>query len=268
MLRIRNLTVSTGGKRVVDGVSLTLKEGQIHVIMGPNGAGKSSLALALMGHPDFLAKGSIMLGREELIKSPADVRARKGMFLAFQDPKEVEGVKVSSLVRKALGAKEGGALDLDRMVRIQEGLVSDAGKLGLDKSFVSRELNVGFSGGEKKRLEMLQMMSLRPKVVIMDEVDSGLDVDGIRLISRAVSGLNDGKRCFLIITHYPRILRYLKPDFVHIIANGRLVKSGDAKLAQEVEESGYAAYVGKGRGTDAGRETSGGKDGRKAKGGG
>jgi Fe-S cluster assembly ATP-binding protein len=244
MLAIHDLKVSIEGKTIIHGLSLSVGAGQIHAIMGPNGSGKSTFAEALAGNPAMKSSGSIRLGKDELIAMSPDERARRGLFLAFQNPEEVEGVKVSHLIRKAIAAREGRSQDLERMVAIHEGLVADAKKLGMDESFVSRQLNVGFSGGEKKRLEVLQMMALKPRAVVLDEVDSGLDVDGIKLITRAISGMRDGRRCFLIITHYPRILEYVRPDRVHILAGGRIVRSGGAELAQEIGEKGYAAFSG------------------------
>jgi len=240
MLTIKDLSVSIGGKELICGLSLRIEDGQVHAIMGPNGAGKSTLARALAGHPSLKVGGSIKIDSEELAGEPADVRSRKGLFLAFQNPEEVEGVKLSSLVRKAVAAREGPANDLDRMVAMHEELSSYAKELGLDESFISRELNVGFSGGEKKRAEAIQMMALKPKVIVLDEIDSGLDVDGIRLISKMISKMRDGKRCFLIITHYPRILKYVKPDRVHILSKGKITRSGTESLAHEIEEKGYA----------------------------
>ncbi len=244
MFAIKNLKVSIEDKDIIKGLDLVLNSGEIHAIMGPNGAGKSSLSEALMGHPSFEVSGSIKLNSEELIDLPVDERAKKGVFLAFQAPEEVEGVKVSNFIRKAISAKEGNKeQNLDSMVKSHEELIENAKKLGMDKSFISRETNVGFSGGEKKRMEMLQMLALKPKVVILDEVDSGLDVDGIKVVANAISQLNDGSRCFLIITHYPRILKHIKPNFVHILADGKIVKSGDEKLAHEIEENGYSKYL-------------------------
>ncbi|MBI5223013.1 Fe-S cluster assembly ATPase SufC [Candidatus Micrarchaeota archaeon] len=244
MFTIKNLNVSIEDKEIIKGLDLEIKPGEIHAIMGPNGAGKSSLSEALMGHPSLKVHGSIKLDGEELAELPVDQRAKKGIFLAFQNPEEVEGVKVSNLIRKALSAKEGvKEKDLETMVKAHEELVENAKKLGMDKTFVSREVNVGFSGGEKKRMEMLQMLALKPKVIILDEVDSGLDVDGIKMVSDAIATLNDGTRCFLIITHYPRILKHVKPDFVHILAHGKIILSGDEKLAHDIEEHGYAKYL-------------------------
>ncbi len=244
MFTIKNLHISIEEKEIIKGLDLTIKPGEIHAVMGPNGAGKSSLAEALMGHPSFKVSGSVKLDGEELLEMPVDQRAKKGVFLAFQSPEEVEGVKVSNFVRKAVNSiREKETNDLDEMVKIHEELIDNSKELGMDKSFVSRELNVGFSGGEKKRAEMLQMLSLKPKVIILDEIDSGLDVDGIKMVANAISKLNDGKRGFLIITHYPRILKHIKPNFVHILANGKIIHSGDEKLAHEIEEHGYAKYV-------------------------
>ena len=238
-----------GAKEIVKGVSFSLLPGSITVIMGPNGSGKSSLCNALMGDPAFRSKGSIRLDGAELAKLGPDARAKKGIFLAFQSPEDVEGVKVSNFVRKAVAAREGGANDLDAMVKSHERLLAEAKKLGIDEKSVTRELNVGFSGGEKKRLEMLQMLMLKPKVMVLDEIDSGLDVDGIRIVARAIKSLKaaDKKRAFLIVTHYPRILKYLKPDSVHILAGGRIVRSGTVKLAHEIEKKGYAAYIARGK---------------------
>jgi Fe-S cluster assembly ATP-binding protein len=241
MFEIRELKVSVDDKEIIKGISLKINPGEVHAVMGPNGAGKSSFAEALMGHPGLEVGGSILLDSKELIKLGPDERARSGMFLAFQSPEEVEGVRVSSLVRKAHEGKDGKEPDLDSMMEIHKELVSDAEKLGMGKAFVSRDMNVGFSGGEKKRLEMVQMMSLKPKLIILDEVDSGLDVDGIKLISDVIAEMNDGTRSFIIITHYPRILNYVKPDRVHILSGGKIVMSGDEKLAHEIEKNGYAA---------------------------
>lgn len=240
MFELKELKVSIEDKEIISNLNLKVGLGEVHAIMGPNGAGKSSLAEALMGHPSINVQGSILLNSEELIGLGADERARRGMFLAFQSPEEVEGVKVSSLVRKVNEEKEGKEPDLDAMMENHKALVKNAEKMGMDKSFVSRDMNVGFSGGEKKRLEMVQMMSLNPKLIILDEVDSGLDVDGIKLISEALSKLNDGTRSFIIITHYPKILNYIKPDHVHILSGGRIVKSDGAELANEIGENGYA----------------------------
>ncbi len=245
-----------GAREIVKGVSFSLRPGTITVIMGPNGSGKSSLCNALMGDPAFRAKGSIRLAGAELMKLGPDARAKKGIFLAFQNPEEVEGVKVSNFVRKAVAAKEGGPQDIDAMMKVHERTLAAAAELGMGESSVTREMNVGFSGGEKKRLEMLQMLMLKPKIIMLDEIDSGLDVDGIRLVAKAIRSLKaaDRKRAFLLVTHYPRILKYLKPDRVHVLAGGKIVKSGTAKLAHEIEKKGYARYAGKRPGKRSGAD--------------
>ncbi len=243
MLEVKNLCVSSKEKEIIRDLSFTLKNGEICVIMGPNGSGKSSLCGALMGNPTLKTSGSIRLDGEELISLSSDKRARKGFFLSFQEPEELDGVKVSNLIRKVISAIDGGPQDLDLMLRIHEDVEKAAGDLRMDKSIVSRELNVGFSGGEKKRMELLQMIMLKPSVIILDEIDSGLDVDGIKLIAKAIKKLDDGARSFLIITHYPRILKYLKADKVHVLVGGKIVKSGGAKLAHEIEAHGYSSYT-------------------------
>lgn len=243
MFEIKDLHVSVDGKEIIKGLSLKAAPGEIHAIMGPNGAGKSSLAQALMGHPSLKVEGSVRIGQQEITGLSADARAKLGMFLAFQNPEEIEGVKVSNFVRKVMTAKQGAARDLETLVKAHEDLVAAVESLGMDRSFVSRELNVGFSGGEKKRLELLQMLVLKPKVVVLDEVDSGLDADGIRLVAKAIKKIDDGKRCFILITHYPRLLKYVKPDFVHILVQGKIVASGKERLAHEIEESGYSKYI-------------------------
>jgi Fe-S cluster assembly ATP-binding protein len=247
MLVVSNLHVSSAGKEIVKGVSFSLKSGSITAIMGPNGSGKSSLCNALMGNPAFTARGGIKLDGSEMSSLGPEKRAKKGLFLAFQNPEEIEGVKVSNFIRKAAAARDGGAQDLDAMVKSHERLLSTLQALGMDKGFATRELNIGFSGGEKKRLEVLQMLMLKPKVIMLDEIDSGLDVDGLRLVAKAIKSLKaaDRRRAFLLVTHYPRILKYLKPDRVHVLAGGKIVKSGTAKLAHEIEKNGYARYIAK-----------------------
>lgn len=236
-LEINNLYVHASEKEILKGISFTLEPGKVYAFMGPNGSGKSTLCSALMGDPSLTTKGSIKLNGKELINLKTDERAKSGLFLAFQNPEEIEGVKATSLIRKAKSV--AGKQDLDKMVKDHEKLIKMCEKLGMDKSFISREINVGFSGGEKKRLEILQMSALKPKVIILDEIDSGLDVDGIKVISKAIKELDDGTRCFLIVTHYPRILKFIVPNVVHILLDGKIVKSGNAKLAYEIEKFGY-----------------------------
>ncbi len=242
MFEVSNLKVSIEDKEILSGLNLSIKAGEVHALMGPNGSGKSSFANAIMGHPLLSTTGSIRLSSVELIDNSVDERARAGLFLAFQNPEEIEGVKVSNFIRKAI-AEHKGPPDMDQMVKNHAELVENAGKLGMDKSFVGRQINVGFSGGEKKRLEVLQIMSLKPKLIILDEIDSGMDVDGIKLITKVLSDLNDGTRGFLIITHQPKILKHIKPDKVHVMANGKIVHSGDESLAIKIEEEGYSSFL-------------------------
>lgn len=240
MFEIKNISVKVDGKKIVDKVTISIDDNETHVIMGPNGAGKSTLAKALLAHPAMKIEGNIILNGKNLTELKSDERARAGLFLAFQNPEEIEGINVSNLIRKS---GETCKKTLESMVKDREELEKNAASLGLGKEFVKRDLNVGFSGGEKKRMEMLQAMALKPNVVILDEVDSGLDVDGVRIISETIEKMKDGKRCFLLITHYPRMLRYMKADRVHIMVNGRIVASGDKKLADEIEEKGYTQWV-------------------------
>lgn len=262
MLTITGLHVySTGreARELVKGVSFSLRDGEIAVVMGPNGSGKSSLCNALMGDPALRTKGSIRMDGSEVSRLGADGRARKGMFLAFQHPEELEGVKGSVLARKVLGAKSGaksgaergakpGAQGMEALLESNERFLSAVKAMGLEEGIAARGVNVGFSGGEKKRMEAAQMLAMKPKLVILDEIDSGLDVDGIRLVAKAIKGLRDGKRAFIIVTHYPRLLRYLKADSVHVLAGGRIVRSGTAALAREVEKRGYSSFAGAGEG--------------------
>lgn len=244
MFEIKKLNVKIEGRHIIRDVSLSIGPGEIHVLMGPNGSGKTSFAQALMGRPGLEVSGSMKLDGKELAETPPDERARLGLFLSFQDPEEIEGVKTSSLMRKAMAARGEASPDMDEMMRMHKELLDSAEKLGMGEGMVSRELNVGFSGGEKKRMEILQMMSLKPKVAILDEPDSGLDVDGVKLIASAIKEMSDGKKSFLIITHHADILKYLEADHVHVLAHGRIVKSDGMELAHEIEEKGYGAYNG------------------------
>jgi Fe-S cluster assembly ATP-binding protein len=242
MLEVDSVTVSAGDRKVIDSVSLSVKPGEVHALMGPNGAGKSTLALALMGYPGLTVKGSVKLEGKDITKLPTDERARRGMFLGFQYPQEIEGVKVGGLIRKAKSA-DGEKQTLDTMVANTRALEKSMESAGLGKEFIQRELNVGFSGGEKKRLEIVQMMELKPKMAILDEIDSGLDVDGVRLVAGAIERMRDGRRAFLIITHYPRLFKYLKPDYVHVMVKGKLVKTGGPELLKLLDEKGYSAFT-------------------------
>jgi Fe-S cluster assembly ATP-binding protein len=244
MLLVKNLSVSTDHKNMVRDVSLQIKEGELHVVMGPNGAGKSTLALGLMGYPEFNVSGAIEFNGVDISKKTPDERARAGLFLAFQHPQEIEGVKISNLVRKAKGSKDPKKQTMEKMMADLKHLEESTKQLGLDEQFMQREANVGFSGGEKKRMEMVQMIELEPKLIILDEIDSGLDVDGIRLVADSIKKMQNGKRSFLIITHYPRLLKYLKPDHVHVMVLGKIVKSDGPQILQTLEEKGYSEFVG------------------------
>ena len=245
-LEIRNLHASVetpeGEKPILHGVNLTIGEGEIHAIMGPNGSGKSTTAYTLAGHPKYIVtEGQILLDGEDITDSTADERARAGLFLAMQYPVEVPGVSVTNFLRTAKTAIDGKAPKLREWTkRIKE--VSET--LKVDSDFVARDLNVGFSGGEKKRTEVLQMELLEPKVAILDETDSGLDVDALRVVSEGVVDVHERTgNSILLITHYSRILQYIKPDFVHVFADGKIVRTGGPELADELEASGYDSYV-------------------------
>ncbi len=245
-LEIRGLQVSVdtekGPVEILKGVDLTIKSGETHAIMGPNGSGKSTLAYAIAGHPKYkITGGSVTLDGVSILEMSVDERAKAGLFLAMQYPVEVPGVSVSNFLRTAATALRGEAPKL----RTWAGEVKAAMEaLAIDPSFAQRNVNEGFSGGEKKRHEIMQLELLRPKIAILDETDSGLDVDALRIVSegvvRAKAANNLG---VLLITHYTRILRYIQPDFVHIFANGRIVEEGGAELADKVEANGYAEYV-------------------------
>lgn len=236
MLVIDDLSVKTGGKEIIRGLSLSVRDGEAHVVMGPNGSGKTTLSCALAGHPSYETKGKILLDGEDISMMPADERAKKGVFLAFQNPVAVEGVGLMSFIRKAKAASGKAEPDIMKFGR---NLERDAKSIKLDSSFLSRDLNAGLSGGEKKKSEILQMLALSPKLAILDEVDSGLDVDALKTVARAIEGARDGKRMFLLITHYANILKYVRPDFVHVMMDGKIVKTGDAKFAKEIERKGY-----------------------------
>ncbi len=229
------LAVSVGGKRILNGVSFALEEGKIHVLMGPNGSGKSTLAFAIAGHPDYVVEsGRILLAGEDITALPAYERARRGLFLGFQYPPEVEGVKLREFLRLAAAHCQEPFCEFQKI--FQESLVYfRMEELG------NRELNVGFSGGEKKRAELLQMRVLRPRVALLDEPDSGVDVDGLRLIAAGIEEAARSGTAVLLITHYPRILEHLPPAKVFVLDGGRIVREGGSELAREIERTGYGA---------------------------
>lgn len=246
VLEIKDLHVSVeaenGEREILKGVDLTIRSGETHAIMGPNGSGKSTLAYSIAGHPKYtITGGSVTLDGADVLEMSVDERARAGLFLAMQYPVEVPGVSVSNFLRSAATAIRGEA----PKVRTWVGEVKEAmSSLGMDPSFSERNVNEGFSGGEKKRHEILQMELLKPKIAILDETDSGLDVDALRIVSEGVNRIRSKSDVgVMLITHYTRILRYIKPDFVHVFAGGRIVEQGGAELADRLEAQGYAEYT-------------------------
>jgi Fe-S cluster assembly ATP-binding protein len=241
MLTIKDLKVSIEDKTILNGINLEVKPGEVHAIMGPNGSGKSTLANAIAGREDYeVTSGSIEYNGEDLLEMEVDERALAGIFMAFQYPVEIPGVSTSNFLksvinanRKARGKDELNAMEMLKFIRQRINLV------GMDEKFLRRSLNEGFSGGEKKRSEMLQMALLEPTLAILDETDSGLDIDALRIVSGAVNKLRTEERSFVIVTHYQRLLEYIEPDYVHVLYNGRIVKSGDKSLALELEDKGY-----------------------------
>ncbi|RED64024.1 Fe-S cluster assembly ATPase SufC [Cohnella lupini] len=236
---IQGLKSSIEGKEILKGIDLKIKGGEVHAIMGPNGTGKSTLASALMGHPKYeVTDGSVTLNGEDVLEMAVDERARAGLFLAMQYPSEITGVTNADFLRSAINARrgEGNEISLIKFVRQMEGKMKE---LEMNPEFMHRYLNEGFSGGEKKRNEILQMMLLEPKLVILDEIDSGLDIDALRIVAEGVNAMRSEDRGFLIITHYQRLLNYITPDYVHVMMQGRIVKSGGPELAQRLEAEGY-----------------------------
>jgi Fe-S cluster assembly ATP-binding protein len=244
MIDIKNLKVSVEDKDIIKGLNLKINKGEVHAIMGPNGSGKSTLSYALSGKEGYESEGEIVYNGENILDLNTEERAQKGIFLAFQYPIEIPGVFTNNFlrtslnaVRKAKGEKELNAVEFLNLVK------EKSQKLKIDKEMLSRPLNVGFSGGEKKRNEILQMSLLEPNFIIMDETDSGLDIDALKIVSNGVNAMRSPDRSFLIITHYQRLLNYIKPDFVHVFSDGKIVESGDWKLALELENDGYAKFV-------------------------
>lgn len=239
VLKIEELRSAIEGKEILKGLSLELKGGEVHAIMGPNGTGKSTLASALMGHPKYeVSSGSVTLDGADVLTMGVDERALAGLFLAMQYPSEITGVTNADFLRSAINSRrgEGNEISLIKFIRQMEAKMKE---LEMDPQFMHRYLNEGFSGGEKKRNEILQMLMLEPRVVIMDEIDSGLDIDALKIVAAGVSAMRSPDRAFLIITHYQRLLNYIKPDFVHVMMQGRIVKSGGPELAERLEAEGY-----------------------------
>jgi Fe-S cluster assembly ATP-binding protein len=241
MLEIKNLHAGIDGKEILKGVDLTVNAGEVHAIMGPNGSGKSTLAQVLAGRDTFeVTAGEILLGGEDILELDPEERAAKGMFLAFQYPVEIPGVRNNYFLRTALNSvrKTRGEQDLDAMEFLK--LIKAKMKLlKIDESFMSRSVNEGFSGGEKKRNEILQMAILDPKLCVMDETDSGLDIDALRIVAGGVNALRSPQRAMVVITHYQRLLNYIVPDVVHVFVDGKIIKTGGKELALELEKEGY-----------------------------
>jgi Fe-S cluster assembly ATP-binding protein len=240
MLNINNLSASIEGKKILKNFDLKIQAGEVHAIMGPNGSGKSTLANILSGRKGYKIEGEILYEEKDLLNIPIEERAQKGIFLAFQYPIEIPGVNTNNFlktslntIRKFRGLKELDSLDFIKLVK------EKAKSLKIEEKILSRQLNVGFSGGEKKKNEILQMTILEPKLVILDETDSGLDIDALRIVSDGVNSLRNKNRSFLIITHYQRLLDYIKPDYVHVLVDGKIVKTGNSDLAQKLEKDGY-----------------------------
>jgi Fe-S cluster assembly ATP-binding protein len=244
MIEIKNLKASVEDKEILKGLNLSIGKGEVHAIMGPNGSGKSTLSYALSGKEGYHLEGEVIFNKKNLLELNAEERAQQGVFLAFQYPIEIPGVFTNNFlrtslnsIRKANGQKELNAVEFLKIVK------EKAAELKIDPEMLARPLNVGFSGGEKKRNEILQMSLLEPSFVIMDETDSGLDIDALKIVSNGVNTLRSQDRSFLIITHYQRLLNYIKPDFVHVLSDGKIVKTGDWKLALELENDGYGKFV-------------------------
>ncbi len=240
LLAVEDLHASVDGQPILRGIDLTTHRGEIHAIMGPNGSGKSTLAKVLMGHPGYeVTSGTVSFKGEDITQADAPTRANMGMFLAFQYPEEIPGVSVVNFLRTALSNRTGVDYTvLELRLRVMDAMES----LGMDASFADRYVNQGFSGGERKRNEVLQMVVLEPELVIMDETDSGLDIDALQVVAEGVNRLAGAKRGFVVITHYQRLLDYITPDHVHVLVDGRIVSSGGAELARQLEDEGYEAF--------------------------
>ena len=243
LLQVRNLHVNVGEIEILHGIDLDIRPGEVHVLMGPNGAGKSTLGHAIMGNPAYdITDGTIVFNGNDITEESTDKRAKAGLFLSFQNPIEVPGISLSNFIRNAQEERSGQRV---RLFRFRKQLESNVESLNMDKSYLDRDLNVGFSGGEKKKSEILQLLTLNPLLAILDETDSGLDVDAVRTVSEGVrTYMKQQDRALLIITHSTRILESLKVDYTHILVDGRLVTTGDASLIDDVNENGFEKYLG------------------------
>lgn len=247
MLKINNLHAQIeGGAEILKGINLEIKPGEVHAIMGPNGAGKSTLSSVISGREDYeVTEGEILFEGENIVEDAPEERAQKGIFMSFQYPVEIPGVSVTNFIRTAINEiRKSRGLDDMPTKEIMELIRSKSELLGIRKDFLSRSLNEGFSGGEKKRNEIFQMLMLNPKLAILDETDSGLDIDALRIVSEGVNHFKNEGNAVLLITHYQRLLNYIEPDFVHVLADGKIIKTGDKSLALELEEKGYDWLVG------------------------
>ena len=240
MLEIKGLKASINNKDILKGLNISIKPGELHAIMGPNGSGKSTLANVLSGKNGYKVSGVLKYKEQDLEEIPIEERAQKGIFLAFQYPTEIPGVNTSNFlktslnkIKKARGEKELDTLSFLKLVK------EKSSELGMDEKMLSRQLNVGFSGGEKKKNEILQMKILEPNLIILDETDSGLDIDALKIVANGVNSYRDKNKSFLVITHYQRLLDYINPDFVHVLTDGKIIKSGNMELAKQLEKTGY-----------------------------
>ena len=240
-LEVKDLHVSVEGKEILKGLNLTIKKGETHALMGPNGSGKSTFALAVMGHPKYeITGGSVTFKGQDLLDMSTDERANLGLYLGFQHPHAISGLSTLSFLLASLKGRTGEAPSAPKLIKQARQAFKD---LNMNPSFINRYVNEGFSGGERKKNEVLQMMLLKPDIAILDEPDSGLDIDALKDVASGVNKLKEEDMGVLIITHYQRILNYIKPDFVHVFVNGRIVESGNAGLAQQLEENGYEPYM-------------------------
>ena len=243
MLEIKNLKASIDNKEILNSINLSIKSGEVHAIMGPNGSGKSTLSNILSGKKGYEISGEIKFEKDNLLELEIEERAHKGIFLAFQYPLEIPGVNINNFLKTSLNAikKANGQKELDA-IEFLKLLKEKSSGLKIEDKILSRHLNVGFSGGEKKKNEILQMSILNPKLSILDETDSGLDIDALKVVSKGVNSLRSSKNSFLIITHYQRLLNYIKPDFVHVLKSGKIIKTGNFELAIELEKKGYENF--------------------------
>lgn len=240
LLEIKNIHASADGKEILKGLNLTVNKGEVHVIMGPNGAGKSTLMNVIMGHPKYkVTDGDILFEGEKITDLKTDQRARKGIFMSFQEPEEVSGITVEGLLRSARTSITGKPL---KLIAFRRELKEKMALLNMDESYAERYLNVGFSGGEKKKNEIVQMLMINPKLAILDETDSGLDVDAVKVVANGINKYRNNDNSILIITHNSKLLEYLKPDFVHILLDGKIVKNGEKELIDEVNKNGFVQF--------------------------